>query len=259
MRSKINYPGAKNASGIYQRIISIMPKHEIYIEAFAGSAAIMRRKEPATVQLGYDIDTGVIRKYCDGVPGQITMANSIKYLDTSATLLNAIHEHYARIMIYCDPPYLITTRRTAARIYREEMTAADHSEFLDVCRKLRCYIIISCYDNTLYDMKLKGWNKLHMPTTTRKGAATETIYYNFPDSLPRHQYNYVGDNFRDRAAIKGRVKRNVKKLLDMPDIERVMIMEALTQKITMLDRQAPGHKTTREARKTAKTQATQQN
>ena len=42
-----DYPGAKGGAGVWQRIISQMPPHELYVEAFAGSAQVLFRKRPA--------------------------------------------------------------------------------------------------------------------------------------------------------------------------------------------------------------------
>jgi len=237
MISLKNYPGSKNASGVYQRIISIMPKHDIYLEPFLGSGAILKNKDAARLQIGYDLDRSVINIFNDAGHGIATPGDSLIFLDTAATLLNGIHEQFANILIYCDPPYLIETRRSNSRIYKHEFTKDHHIKFLDRVRILKCYVMISCYDNNLYSKALKDWNKINIATTTRKGPATETVYYNFPDNLPKHQYTFMGSNFRDRAAIKGRVFRNASKILKMPAGEREYLMRILSEKIKMTARE----------------------
>ncbi len=54
------YPGGKNAPGVYQSIINLMPPHEVYIEPFLGSGAILRLKRPAAVSLGVDLDPAAL-------------------------------------------------------------------------------------------------------------------------------------------------------------------------------------------------------
>jgi len=51
----MSYPGGKNGAGVYQRIISLMPPHDVYIEPFLGGAAVMRLKRPARLNIGIDL------------------------------------------------------------------------------------------------------------------------------------------------------------------------------------------------------------
>ena len=70
-------------------------------------------------------------------------------------------------LIYLDPPYFVR---------REHKYAIDannvefHSNLLDVCRKARCMILISGYENDLYKKVLtrkSGWVKRKIETHTR--------------------------------------------------------------------------------------------
>ena len=54
------YPGGKAGDGVYQRLISLMPPHEVYIEPFLGGGAIMRHKRPTRLNIGIDLDSQVI-------------------------------------------------------------------------------------------------------------------------------------------------------------------------------------------------------
>lgn len=54
------YPGGKNGAGVYQKIINLMPPHQVYIEPFLGGGAIMRLKRPARLNIGLDLDASVI-------------------------------------------------------------------------------------------------------------------------------------------------------------------------------------------------------
>ena len=53
------YPGGKG--GVFQRLINLMPSHEVYIETHLGGGAIMRNKRPALRNIGIEIDPKVIR------------------------------------------------------------------------------------------------------------------------------------------------------------------------------------------------------
>jgi len=52
----VAYPGGKAGAGVSQRIINLMPPHDVYIEPFLGDAAVMRAKRPARLNVGCDLD-----------------------------------------------------------------------------------------------------------------------------------------------------------------------------------------------------------
>jgi DNA adenine methylase len=67
----MRYAGGKNGNGVYQRIISMMPPHDTYIEAFLGSGAILRRKLPAAKSFAYELDQKTIRDVAWHLPAEI--------------------------------------------------------------------------------------------------------------------------------------------------------------------------------------------
>lgn len=65
-------------------------------------------------------------------------------------------------IFYLDPPYMHNTRTNKKNhaIYKHEMKDEDHKELLDFCLQSKAMILISGYDNPLYNDKLKRWRKL---------------------------------------------------------------------------------------------------
>lgn len=63
-------------------------------------------------------------------------------------------------LIYCDPPYLHTTREMGGGsvAYRHEMSVADHEAFLDMARHSSAMVVISSYHSELYRSALDGWS-----------------------------------------------------------------------------------------------------
>lgn len=83
-------------------------------------------------------------------------------------------------LVYADPPYLGDVRG-GVRMYRHEMmTTPDHERLLAALLKHSGPVVLSGYENDLYNDMLKGWHK-----ATRKGRAnsaakrTETLWMNF--------------------------------------------------------------------------------
>lgn len=83
-------------------------------------------------------------------------------------------------LIYADPPYLGETRRKK-RLYKiEMMDAAAHVELLDALLSHKGPVILSGYENQLYNEKLSGWRKLtHIGKANSGGVRQEVLWLNF--------------------------------------------------------------------------------
>ena len=82
-------------------------------------------------------------------------------------------------LMYLDPPYLRSTRKSGA-LYRHEMSLDDQNRLLSLITQSRAKIIISGYDSELYNTALQGWHKdSTMSRTTSTEMATETIWMNY--------------------------------------------------------------------------------
>jgi DNA adenine methylase len=64
---------------------------------------------------------------------------------------------YPNVLIYADPPYPLSTR--TAKQYKHEMTDSDHVELLETLKLHPGPVILSGYQNQLYDDILQGWHK----------------------------------------------------------------------------------------------------
>lgn len=63
------------------------------------------------------------------------------------------------VLIYCDPPYVLSARSGGKRQYKHEMTDADHAELLNVLKAHRGPVLISGYPSELYNRELRDWNR----------------------------------------------------------------------------------------------------
>ncbi len=84
----------------------------------------------------------------------------------------------ADVFIYADPPYLLDTRK--GYLYKHEMSDEQHIELLELLTKHPGKVMISGYENDLYNNILKGWEKAYKNTTAEKGLQRqEVIWMNY--------------------------------------------------------------------------------
>ncbi len=81
-------------------------------------------------------------------------------------------------LIYCDPPYLQSLRKK--NMYAFEMSDDAHKKLLHILKESKSKIILSGYDNELYNSELKEWFTDIKETTAQMGLhRTEKIWMNF--------------------------------------------------------------------------------
>jgi DNA adenine methylase len=129
-------------------------------------------------------------------------------------------------LVYCDPPYLLATRRDLA-VYRFEMDEHQHRSLLDTVRALPCLCCVSAYWSPLYAERLADWQSIQYQAMTRGGSATEWLWCNYPAPIALHDYRYLGTNFRERERIKRKKQRWVQRLKCMPLLERQAMLAAM--------------------------------
>ncbi len=212
-----NYFGSKATSGLCQPIIALMPPHDTYIETHLGGGAIMKRKPPARVNIGIDIDPRAIARFECNYP--------VQRINSCAHRFLAEYDYQGRELIYCDPPYLLHTR-TSKRRYRFEYREHDHIELLALLRQLPCHVMLSGYPSALYDQWLEGWNQLELQVMNQAGVRTEKLWFNF--TVDRvHWASFAGKNFTDRQRIKRKAASWAQRYQAMPRAERVAVLAGM--------------------------------
>jgi site-specific DNA-adenine methylase len=221
MLAGMGYPGGKAAAGVYQKIINLMPPHSLYVEPFLGGGAIMQRKRSAPRSIGLDLDPHVIAAWEPLPHVAVQLGDALDFLSTFQFPHDAL--------IYCDPPYLLETRRSGP-LYRCEITTAQHEHLLALITRLPCQVMISGYWSQLYAEALQEWPALSFEAMTRGGTtATEWLWCNFLPPHSLHDYQYLGRDFRERERIKRKTQRWKARLLRMPALERQALMTALAE------------------------------
>lgn len=231
----MTYPGGKNGSGVYQKIINQIPPHEVYIEPFLGHGAVMLRKKPAHVNIGIDSDDHVVTHWRDLIAANNDGGSPVF---GSYSVVNGDAISYLRKLrcerswfVYADPPYLMETRSSKRRLYNKEFgTIEQHMELLTVLRSLPCMVAISGYQSSLYTKMLTGWRTVNYKTVNRAGnIVTEWLWMNYPEPLELHDYQYIGKNFRERERLKRIKTRWLARLERMDRLERYMLLSSIAE------------------------------
>lgn len=242
----MSYPGGKAAPGVYQRIINQIPPHATYIEAFLGDGAILRRKKPAARNIGIEIDAQTLAEHWSDADDQVARlpddgiarfeiyhANALDWLEHHFQLnrypaaATGDRSSFAETVVNADPPYLIETRKTPARIYRHEFTEADHVRFLELANRIPCPMLITHYPCPLYDDALSDWRQITYRIQTRAGAATERLYCNYEEPAELHDARFVGNDKRQRERLKRRRLTIQKALAGLPPLQRQHILDEI--------------------------------
>ena len=74
---------------------------------------------------------------------------------------------------YIDPPYVPETRVQGNRYYNHEMSPEGHEQLLAVAGTLKGMVMISGYDNELYNDMLIGWKKESKDSRISAGRGTK--------------------------------------------------------------------------------------
>ena len=84
--------------------------------------------------------------------------------------------NHSKVLIYCDPPYVLATRNCKSS-YRHEMDDAVHAELLDVLNRHRGVVMLWGYANELYDAKLQDWARYDTDMVITSGhKRTESLW-----------------------------------------------------------------------------------
>lgn len=225
----MNYNGGKGASGVHQQIINKMPKHSTYIETHLGGGNILIRKKPCECTIAIEIDTAVLSDF-KGYHNDISN-DAISFFNDDCMKILKNHNFTPDTLVYTDPPYLFETRRNKKDLYNYEYSSTDHIKLLKFLDSLNCFVMISGYESDLYNELLSSdkWHLFTFNSMTRKGVRTEALWCNFnPDEHIKHDYSYMGENFRERERLKRKSERWIKRLQTLPSDERNFLLSNIT-------------------------------
>jgi hypothetical protein len=245
-RPQRGYRGGKAGAGVYQKLINLMPPHTVYIEPFLGHGAVLLRKRPARLTIGLDLDAQAVQEVRTRLqhrqrkdPCSVDVPDDAADIAVGAALYRVLvgdalaflraYPFCGDELVYCDPPYVRSTRRTRTRAYRYEMDDSQHEALLALLKSLPCAAMVSGYRSALYDQMLGDWRRIEFQAMTRRGLATEVVWMNYAQPTDLHEYTHLGQTFRERERQKRQQTRWVKKVAAKPLLEQKALLAGLLE------------------------------
>ncbi len=214
------FVGSKKGGALPFAILNLIPPHAVFIEPFAGLAAITRRKKPAA-------ETILVDKRRDS---RLELPAGVRFVRGCGITFLRNYPWIGIEFVYCDPPYLLSSRNNRV-YYAEEFTTAEHVELLRVLlwlTGLGVRVLLSGYHSTLYAETLSGWNLHKVQTYTQTHQVrTECLWFNYPRPTVLHEYGATGEGWRERQRIKRKVHRWAERLRAQGPLERAALFSAL--------------------------------
>lgn len=127
-------------------------------------------------------------------PDKISVvAERLKGVQIESQPAELLIERYNRpnVLIYADPPYLLGTRTTTS--YKHEMTDADHEILLDRLNAHTGPVILSGYENDLYNDLLTSWRKEVVKAKAEGGASRKEVLWINPVAAEKVQQINIFD------------------------------------------------------------------
>ncbi len=132
-----------------------------------------------------DVVSGYLSMIDEGLPRIVERLRTVEIVRRPALDVIRTWDSPATL-IYCDPPYLHSTRHEGSRtVYGCEMSEQDHRELAGVLKQCRGRVVLSGYPSGLYDELYRGWRAVefdmpnHAAGGRSKARKQETIWLNW--------------------------------------------------------------------------------
>lgn len=104
-------------------------------------------------------------------------------------------EHYdtERTLFYIDPPYVLKSRKRAAKRYLHEMLDEEHRQLAEVLHRIRGMVILSGYKSPLYEELYPDWQVTTKTTTTNGNSTAVEYLWLSPNATEMSRWPLFGD------------------------------------------------------------------
>lgn len=132
-----------------------------------------------------DVVSGYLSMIDDELPRIIERLRTVQILQRSAVDVIRTWDS-PETLVYCDPPYLHSTRQSNSRnVFGCEMSDSDHRELAGVLNHCKGKVILSGYPSDLYTELYSGWRSIEFDVANHaaggrvKERKHETIWLNW--------------------------------------------------------------------------------
>jgi DNA adenine methylase len=220
MTGPLAYIGGKNR--VSKKIIAIFPKHTTYVEAFAGGAQVLFRKEPSPVEVLNDIDGDVVNFFRVCQRHHEELQRYLKFILVSRKWFS---------LFEAENPDALTDIERAARFFYLQKNA-----YAGLVRKRRySYAVLSrpnfnpsslpeLFENTYERLERVQIESLPYNEIIRRFDRPTTLFYLDPPYWGRslYRFNFTDEDFRELAvnlaSIKGKFVLSVN---DVPELREL--------------------------------------
>ena len=150
--------------------------------SFNSGGGLKKRNGMSYGRTKYTSETATWLKYPDVISDAGRRFSGVVIENRCAFELIEMHDS-ANTLFYLDPPYLPDTRSNGRKdCYLHDMYEHDHKKMLEMIVRLKGFVVLSGYDNEMYNEYLSNWgtrNKKACAGSAKGGkSSVETIWIN---------------------------------------------------------------------------------
>jgi DNA adenine methylase len=138
--------------------------------------------------------TGYVAAYATRIPPAARRLSNVTLECLPALDIIARYGKHPDVLLYCDPPYLGSTRGWGHQYRHEMRDDAAHRQLADALHSCAAAVVLSGYPSPLYDDLYSSWYRAQTAASTGNGGTTraraEVLWSNRP--FPAEQHLFTG-------------------------------------------------------------------
>ena len=218
-KSKNNYVGFKGGQTILPKLMSHVPDSKRYFSFFFGSGGL-------ELSQSFNDTSWIIAEKDQALRLKASTMDHVVYNDYQDIVAN--FDFTSDDFVFCDPPYLLNTRKSGRKYYKNEFNLEDHKKFLNIIKNCKAKVMITHPFCDLYDSFLTDWYKIDFTYMSQSGWFEDGIYLNYLScSVALKSYKYLGCDRTERQMIKRKRENFCKKFESLSYHEKLAFLKQI--------------------------------